>query len=420
MNPLEIFHYAFEALRERRTRSILTILMVLISAALLTALNGMNAGMENFLTSRFSTLSPNVLVVIPGTETRGGGFSLSPSSKITLGPTDVNLVKKVRGVEEVVPIIEGVARLRSGARSLRVSVVGMDQSKINLIYPTAELEEGCFVPPYDSTGIVLGSQVAKPPWESRPLASVGQVVSLEYEHASMGPQNRLEKETIKRSFLVRGILAYTGAPGFANIDRSALISLHAASILFKKAGKYDALLVVTASPDLNDQVKEDILNLYSNNVIVISPEAIVQVIKSAMAGFSTFTVSIATVSLVVAAVGIITTLFTSVMERTREIGLLKALGFKNSHILAMFLSEALIIGLIGGSLGLLAGYLGANFLLARPIRFGPGPGVFIQPLFQAETLILIWVFTLVVSLIAGFYPAWRGSRLNPVEALRRE
>ncbi|MHC1589973.1 MAG: ABC transporter permease, partial [Candidatus Hecatellaceae archaeon] len=119
------------------------------------------------------------------------------------------------------------------------------------------------------------------------------------------------------------------------------------------------------------------------------------------------------------AVGIITTLFTSVMERTREIGLLKALGFKNWHVLVMFLSEALIVGIIGGSLGLVAGYFGAHLLLMRPVQFSHSAAL-IQPLFEVEGLVFVWLFTLAISLLAGFYPAWRASKLNPVEALRKE
>jgi len=407
LNPLEIFRYAFEALRERRTRSILTILMVLIGAALMTALNGMNAGMENFVLSSFSSLSPNSLIVVPGT------------SSVTLDAHDVTLLKKVSGVDDAVPFIQGAAILHSGVKTLRVMVAGFDQSKINLLYPTAELEEGSFISPYDSTGMVLGSKIAMPPGETRPFAWVGKVVTAEYKHTSIEPSGQIKREAVKRSFVVKGVLKYTGAPGFANVDRSALVSLQAANSLFKRGSHYDGIIVITASTDLNSKVEKEILKLYSGNVMVISPKAIVQVIEKTMAGFTTFTVSIAMVSLMVAAVGIITTLFTSVMERTREIGLLKALGFKNWHVLVMFLSEALIVGIIGGSLGLVAGYFGAHLLLMRPVQFSHSAAL-IQPLFEVEGLVFVWLFTLAISLLAGFYPAWRASKLNPVEALRKE
>lgn len=404
---MEVFSYAWGALKERRTRSILTILMVLISAALMTALNGMNAGMQNFVLSSFSSLSPNSLIVIPGT------------SSVTFDQHDITLLKKLEGVDEVVPYIEGRAILHSGVKTLHVGVAGFDQSKINLLYPTAELEAGLYVSPYDLTGMVLGAKVARPPGEVRPFAWLGQVVTLEYERTIIGLEGQVKKEVVKRSFVVKGVLEYTGAPGFANIDRAVLISLPAANSLFKRGGHYDGFIVITKSTELNNQVEKEITRLYSGNVMVISPKAIVQVIERTMAGFSTFTVSIAMVSLIVAAVGIITTLFTSVMERTREIGLLKALGFKNWHVLVMFLSEALIVGLIGGSFGLMAGYFGAYILLMSPINIGLRE-VLIQPLFQPESLVFVWLFTLAVSLLAGLYPAWRGSKMNPVEALRRE
>jgi len=138
--------------------------------------------------------------------------------------------------------------------------------------------------------------------------------------------------------------------------------------------------------------------------------------------------SIATVSLIVAAVGIFTALYTSVTERTREIGVLKAIGFKKWMILGAFLNEAILIGIVGGSLGVLAGIGLAQVLavvtgsmragITTPM--GPGMPGYVPPIFTPQMLIFVWVFCCILSVLAGIYPAWRAARLDPVVALRKE
>ena len=126
--------------------------------------------------------------------------------------------------------------------------------------------------------------------------------------------------------------------------------------------------------------------------------------------------SIAVISLIVGAVGIITTLYTSVIERIREIGTLKALGARNIHIMLFFIMEALIIGSIGATIGLLAG-MGGGFILTR---LGPGEGPPLDPVYLPTDMAMVWVISVVLSVVAGLLPAWRASRVTPIEALRSQ
>jgi putative ABC transport system permease protein len=137
-----------------------------------------------------------------------------------------------------------------------------------------------------------------------------------------------------------------------------------------------------------------------------------------MGSFMSFISAIAYVSMFVGAVGIVTTLYTSVMERTREIGLLKAIGYGRNSILLMFLAESAIIGILGGLLGLAFGGIGA-YVLLRVMPFGGGAQS-ITPYFVPTDLFQTFLISAVLSIAAGLYPAWRGSKLSPIAALRKE
>jgi len=186
--------------------------------------------------------------------------------------------------------------------------------------------------------------------------------------------------------------------------------------------------VITKDPNLNKAIMEQIRDLYGNNLIIISPQVISDMIHQVTSGVYLFIRIVAMVSLLVASVGIITTLQTSVMERIKEIGLLKALGFTNKLVLAIFLCEATIIGIIGGGIGVFFGMslsYGMSWILGRSLHIGTPsePRFFtiqIVPVFDSWNVISTWILCVALSMVSGFYPSWRASRLNPVEALRHE
>jgi putative ABC transport system permease protein len=210
--------------------------------------------------------------------------------------------------------------------------------------------------------------------------------------------------------------------GNSYIDRAVIINLATANSLFQKAGKYDQMAVVALSGDFVDTVQQEITNLYgSNNIGVTTPKAILKTIQGFQGGSSAFQTGIAFITLLVGAVGIITTLYTSVHERIKEIGTMKAIGAKNRFILSLFLTEALLIGVIGATLGIITGIAGAYLLTSgAPAGGGPGGGAsHFAPIFLPSDLVNVWLLSLLLSIAAGVYPAWKASRLSPLEALRR-
>ncbi|RLG99813.1 hypothetical protein DRO38_07290 [Candidatus Bathyarchaeota archaeon] len=409
MNILEIFSFSFEALKERRVRATLTTLMVIMGASLIVALNGTGNGFTNFINSQFSTLGANVLIV-------------SPRGDIHVDKALAEEISRINGVEEVLLFIQQTSSITSKGETQTSIVVGVDQSKLPLLFPTISFQSGTFVSETDNVGIILGNELARSSSGEEPFATLGQTVKVVYQkYVNQQPV------VFQRSFIVRGVLNYVGS-GIVPIDQMAFISTSAAKSLFDKEN-FDGLYVITEDPNLDKPVMDRIRDLYGNNLIIISPQVISDMIHQVSSGVYLFIRIVAMVSLLVASVGIITTLQTSVMERIKEIGLLKALGFTNKLVLAIFLCEATIIGILGGGIGVFLGmslsYM-MSWILGRSLHIGTSSSagelftIQIIPVFDSWNIISTWILCVALSMISGFYPSWRASRLDPVEALRHE
>ena len=412
MNLFQLFSLSFEALKERRLRAGLTTLMVIMGASLIIALNGIGNGFTAFVNDQFSSVGANVLILSPRGE------------NIEMDTTLADELARFHGVEEVIPYIQQISIFVSQGEEQSAIVVGVEQSKLPLLFPTISFEMGTFVSESDSIGIMLGNEVARSSDESGGFAGLGQTVKVKYQS-----YERQKPVAVERSFVVRGILDYIGS-GVVPVDQMVFLSSSAANNLFDRGGDFDGFYLVTETPELNEEVRQLIQEIYGSDIIIISPQMIANMIQQITGGVYLFINSVAMVSLLVASVGIITTLQTSMMERIREIGLLKALGFNKRLILGLFLYEAMIIGILGGSIGVVLGMglsHGMSTLLGRSLGIGSMPGaggrsfsLQLVPVFDPRNLLSTWVLCVVLSMISGFYPSWRASQLDPVVALRHE
>jgi putative ABC transport system permease protein len=207
----------------------------------------------------------------------------------------------------------------------------------------------------------------------------------------------------------------TGNP---TIDNGIVINLQAGNSLLQKSGKYDSLFVIAQTADFVDIVEQEIRTLYGNNIGITTVKAILKTIQQFTAGISAFLTSIGIISLIVGAVGVITTLYTSVIERTREVGTLKAIGAQNRDVLFLFLTEALLIGVFGATVGIMAGF-GFGFALTKVVSSSNNESS-TAPIYLASTIAMIWLLSVGLSLIAGVLPALKASRLLPIKALRSQ
>ena len=418
MDIKEIFVLSFQALRERKIRSLLTILMVMAGTSLLVAVNGVGAGFTEFFNKQFSNLAPNILFVTSGQEQGSGtvgsggagGGGGSAGSKITLNSAVINRIDSLPFVEEVIPSYQSQVLIKSKGEEKTNAALSIDPNKLFVIAPTLGLQEGSQIKQNDPSAIVIAENIAKPPGEDNPFVTLGETVELEY---SFIDDTTGKQDTVSKNFLVTAIMESTGNP---TIDNAAVINLDAGDSLFQKSGKYDSLFIVASSNELVDVVESEIKKLYGNDIGVTTVKAILKTIEQFTGGITSFLLSIAIISLIVGAVGIITTLYTSVIERIREIGTLKAIGAQSSNILTMFVFEALIIGMLGATLGLIGG-VGGGYALsqATPRNEGDPPLI---PLFFMSDMVTVWIISVVLSVIAGLLPAWKASKISPIEALR--
>lgn len=414
MNIAQIFSLSFDALSERKVRSALTVLMVVVGSALMTALNGLGAGFGAFIDEQFSQLAPNILFVTSAQESNQGplGGGPPPAPKITLNEAVVSRIRSLPFVDDVVPSYQGQITLQSRGKSIDTTVFSIDPQKLYVIAPTIKFVEGSSIRKNDPSAILLSDRVANPPGDNVPFATVGQ--SLRVTYSFVDPDTGKQEQKSK-SFVVSGIMLPTGNP---TIDNAVVFNRISGDTLLNKAGKYDALLVAAVDGEHVAIVEEEIRSLYGNNIGITTPEAILETIQGFTSGFTSFILSIALVALLVGGVGIITTLYTSVMERIREIGTMKAIGAQNGFILSLFLSEASIIGVFGATLGIALGIAGGYVLVAG---FAQGPeSSGLAPVFLPTDLASVWGLSVGLSILAGSYPAWKASRLPPIVALRRE
>jgi putative ABC transport system permease protein len=422
LNIKEIFVLSFESIWDRKVRSILTILMVMVGSALLVAVNGISAGFIETFNKQFSNLAPNILFISNSQQAQGGGpgggiggGGPPPAPKITLNAAVVNRLHSLPFVGDVIPTFRSSATVESQSESKTDAILSMNPEKLQVIAPTLEFVEGSTIQPNNPASMIVAQDVAMPAGDPNPFLSLGRSAKITYSFVDSVTGKQKEES---KNFVVSGIMKPTGNP---TIDNGIVINLQAGNSLFQKSDKFDSLFVIARTTDLVDTVEQEMRNLYGNNIGITTVKAILKTIQQFTGGISAFLSSIGIVSLIVGAVGVITTLYTAVVERTREIGTLKAIGAQNKDILSLFLVEALLIGIFGATIGLMVG-VGFGYALNAVIsssNTGNG-GSSSPPIYLLSGMIMVWLLSIGLSVLAGALPALKASRLLPIKALRSQ
>ncbi len=400
MKFTDIIKWGIRSLRERKLRAILTILGIVVGTTAIIALVSQTEGIQFSIIEQMSKLGPNTILLRPA------------SASIILTDKDVNRILQIPNVELVIPTITSNVRIYGAQSSRIVQIVGIDPSKFGILISGYELKEGRLYQSLSYSEIIIGSNVYQPQDFTSPFLNIGQTTTI-------------ESRSTRMIVNIVGILEPYGMTALVSVDDSIFMSLKAVANFLGRTS-YSALFVKTINPDFVDEVVDNIRAIYGNNVNIITVKQITQIVSSITGMLTILLGSIAAISLFVAGLGIMNIMFVSVIERTKEIGVLKALGFKDRNILAIFLSEAGIVGIIGGIIGIIIGSI-LSYIMPYIMPFLIGRSFSAQissfsytPIIRPETIILVFLFAIVVSLLAGLYPARRASKMDPVVALRHE
>ncbi len=408
---------AWQALVSRKLRAVLTILGIVVGPALIVGLVGATEGFKVSVEERFSNMGLNTMFVFRSF--RGGGTNIDHRV--------VDQVEGIRGVALAVPFYRISGTIRVGSDTQSITVIALDLTKLQTIFPGVQVREGEIPGVSALNHALVGGSVGDPDGGAAVLYTVNSVVSTSFN-------TRVGGETIRgtRSFVVAGVMEPFGQGFFINPDETIFINTLAGQSLTRQQ-TFSGIFVVARSAEDVDLVINSIQERYGRGLRVFASSTFLNSIRSVNEGISTILTSVAFMAVLVAFIGIMTTMFTSVAERTREIGILKSVGFRKRHIMGIFLAESSLTGLLGGIVG-----VGLGIVLSYTVigifggNLGVGGGGFgrrsgtappaldIAPVITPELLIGTVLLALGIGALAGILPAWRASKLIPVEALKHE
>ena len=408
-----VLQTAWDSLVANKLRAGLTVLGVIIGVAAVIALVGIGRGAQASIESQIEGIGTNLVFVSPGRVQQGGVTSAAGASA-TLTLADAEALEDVASVVGVAPTLSGFGQVAYFSNNLNTRVYGVTEDYLTV--RNLELAEGEFISSVNvtarSTAVVLGSSVA----DALFGGSIGAV----------GPSVRINGQPYR----VIGVLASQGGSGFGNMDDLVLVPLTTAQtrlIGAQRSGgstSLDTINVQVADSDLVEEAMEEISAVLrqrhrvvegEEDFIVQSQEDILGALSEVTDTFTLFLGGIAGISLVVGGIGIMNIMLVSVTERTREIGIRKAVGARPLDILAQFLAESALLSVTGGALGVALGWAVAQAM--GRIQLGQGG---ITSLVGWDSVVLATVFSVAIGLFFGIYPAMRAANLEPVEALRYE
>ena len=432
MKARDVFNYAFSAIRLRKLRAGLTIIGVVIGIAAIVALLSTTQGLQNTITTQLQQgLAADTLVVTAGRgffggdPNTGGGIGDAESGfKLQINDTEI-----IEGLSNDILIatasIQRLGYINSSEHEEATSIIGVDFEEYRKIYSTTFVaESGQISENPEKDAVIIGKRLNELQ-NGTILFKTGENVAISWTNATARPP---KNETYPAK--IEAVLQEVGGFAFGGpSDNNIYIPISQAETFFNTTECQTIIVKLTNSDQSTiDQVSKEIVDEFAGEVSVISSTAVLNLLGSVFSIISLFLVGIAAISLLVAGIGIMNIMIVSLIERTREIGILKALGMKNQTVLSIFLGESIIIGAIGAAMGIVLGWGLANvvavlFSGGSPFSGmgGPSPsGLRITPVLTPLVFAGAFAFGIGVSVIFALYPAWRASKLKPVEALRYE
>lgn len=402
---------ALRSLGANKLRSALTMLGIIIGVMAVIAMLSIGRGAQAAITAQINSIGTNLLFIRPGAPQTSGVRS-AEGSAATLTLEDADALANVPDVIGVAPTVDNFAQLAYLGNNANARVIGATPDYVNTL--NANVADGDFISSANVTArsavIVLGSQIA---------------TTLFNDSEPVGASIRVNGA----SYRVIGVMESKGGTGFLNQDTQAFIPITTAMSRVGRGAQFrggnnvnsinvkitDTTVQDSVIQNISDVLRERHRTVFQDDFTIQSQQDILNTANQITGVLTIFLGGIAGVSLVVGGIGIMNIMLVSVTERTREIGIRKAVGARKRDIMAQFLTEATILSVSGGLIGIMFGMIIAR--LISGINFGTSS---LNTVVDADSILLAVGFSVAVGLFFGSYPANRAAGLHPIDALRYE
>lgn len=407
MKTADILHETYSALSANKVRSGLTVLGIVIGISSVIAMLAIGQGAQSSIQANIQSIGSNLILVMPGAQRGPGTFvSAGRGSAKSLTIDDAKAIATdIGSVAGVAPEVSGRFQVTARGQNTNTQVIGTTPDYLTV--RNVQTEEGSFI---SDQNVTSGSKVAV-------LGPIARDDLFGEGADAIGQMIRIRNMTLK----VIGVTASKGGSGFGSQDDMIFIPITTAQRYLSGDQYVSTISVAGVDAETLTQVQEEVTTLLlsrhnlkdaeSADFSTLNQADIVSAASSVTSIFTILLGSVAGISLVVGGIGIMNMMLTTVTERTREIGLRKAIGAKRRDISLQFLVEAVALTFLGGILGVILGWL-ISFSITY---FGV-----LQTKVSLSSVLLAFGVSAGIGIVFGYYPAQRAAKLNPIEALRYE